>query len=108
MDPAWEKRNVKWNVSFYSGSYNIRNMKGEDLKALETLCNRSDTPLVDMAKYPFFGGDDCHPWTASLTTFAMETFTCDLNMCAPLLAAALKLFNDDHNTSLVEATEENL
>eukprot|EP00929_Paragymnodinium_shiwhaense_P045277 TRINITY_DN23149_c0_g1_i1.p1 TRINITY_DN23149_c0_g1~~TRINITY_DN23149_c0_g1_i1.p1 ORF type:complete len:397 (+),score=95.30 TRINITY_DN23149_c0_g1_i1:144-1334(+) len=99
-DGAWPPR-ATLSVSLYSGSYNMRGMQDSDLAAIQELVREAGQPLVDVGKYPFFGGDHCHPWTASLTTFATDTFAVDLNMVSPLLAAALRLFNDSHNAALI-------
>merc|ERR1719161_2504571 len=97
---------TKWQVTLYSGSFNMRNMKQQDLQALREISKFSAGPLVDVAKYPFFGGGKCHPCTDSFTTFAPSSFATELNYVAPpLLVASLKLINDEHNIGLIQPSK---
>ena len=104
---AWPLR-AKWRVSMYSGSFNTRGMHDADLEALEVILGHSDTPLVDLSKFPFFGGKACHPVTASLATFSAPTFAAELTAKAPLLVAAMVLFNEEFNQALVHPDNTSL
>jgi len=104
----WPTR-ARWRVSMYSGSNNMRGMTPEDLEALREIMNTcADKPLVDVGKFPFFGGKDCHPWTDSLTTFAMPNFAKELATTHPVHASMLKLFNDEFNATLVDPDSKSL
>jgi len=100
-DGAWPLK-PKWQVSIYSGQFNMQGMFTKDIAALEEIMGCAEAPLVDLSKYLFFGKDDCHQWTASLSSFAKEQFAAEVHCCSPLLAAALKLLNDEHNSHLVK------
>merc|ERR550532_2629062 len=76
-------------------------MKESDILALGTIMEHSDVPLVDVGKFPFFGGKDCHAWTDSLTTFASPSLARDLSSKWSYLAGLLKLYNDEFNAGLV-------
>jgi len=94
---------ASWNVSMYSGKFNMVGFHQDDIETLRNLVmnmSKSRT-LVDVAKWPFFGGDQCDKVTASLSSFAKEGFAADLSTAYPLLAAALKLLSDEYNWSLV-------
>jgi len=97
---AWPIK-AKWKVNMYSGAFNMNGMTEGDIDALSEIMACSDVPLVDIAKFPFFGGKACHACTASFTTFACDSFAGQLNLWAPQLAAALKMFNDEFNASLI-------
>lgn len=102
---AWPAPKARWNLSMYSGSFNMRGMYDSDIVALSEFMKCSDKPLVDCGKFPFFGGNDCHRWTESLTTFALPDFASNINAQSPLLAASLKLFNDEHNAGLLKPSK---
>jgi len=106
-DSAWPLK-AKWSVHMYSGTYNMKGMTEEDIVAIEELSRCGDSPLADLAKFPFFGGRNCHPWTESLTTFALPEFAKDVSMRWPLLAAALKLLNNEMNQSLIAPDNNSL
>jgi len=91
----------KWRVMLYSGGYNMKGMRQGDILALQDIMRHSDDPLVDLGKFPFFGGKDNHPWANSLTTFVEPDFAIKLNDRKPLLAALLKSFNDEFNKGLI-------
>jgi len=91
----------KWRVSMYSGSFNTRGMKEADLQALEDIMRCSDHPLVDMSKFPFFGGSQAHPVTDSFSVFALPSFAEQLSMMDPLLAATWQSFNEEFNVGLI-------
>lgn len=61
----------------------------------------SNEPLLDVSKFPFFGGTDCHRWTDSLMTFVMPCFAKNLAAKYPIVAGLLKKFNDDFNQHLI-------
>jgi hypothetical protein len=91
----------KWRILLYSGSFNMQGMSDGDIEALKELMVTSDRPLVDLAKFPFFGGDDSHNVTQSFTTFALPDFAMDLGLQWPLLAATLQSFNAEFNARLI-------
>merc|ERR1712060_380591 len=93
---------AKWRVRLYSGSYNMKGMGPGDIDALYTIMKCSEEPMVDMAKYIFFGKDKNHACTSNFTTFALATFAQQLNINAPLLAAALKVNSKLFHTKLIE------
>jgi len=98
---------AKWELKLYSGSYNIGGMGQDDFQALGEIWREcSEEPLVDIAKFKFFGEKTSHSSTASFTTFALETFAGQLNFRAPLLAAGLKLLNDEFNARLIFPAEK--
>lgn len=84
----------------------MRGMFSRDLEALEEISQCSTTPLVDCSGFQFFGGKDRHKWSNSLTSFATETFAAALTQLHPLLAAALKSFNDEFNVHLIEPADK--
>jgi hypothetical protein len=94
-----------FTVSLYSGSFNMRGMQLDDLPVLKEIAAQAAKgghPMMDAAKFPFFGKDNSHPWAESFTTFATEHFARELNLSAnPLLVAALKALNDEHNMGLI-------
>jgi len=102
---AWPLR-ARFRVSMYSGAYNMKAMTDSDIAALKEFVGHG--VLMDVGKFPFFGGKDCHEWADSLTTFALPRFAADISVKAPLLAAALKLFNDEMNESLVSPFKDSL
>lgn len=104
---AWPLK-AKLRVSIYSGSYNMRGMKPGDVDALKEFVSKAAAPLLDVAKFSFFGGKDCHDWTDSLTTFALPNFAKHLSNASPMLAAALKLFNDEMNEELISPYKSSL
>merc|ERR1712072_308769 len=79
-----------------------------DLRALKEIMDHSNEPLVDMSKFPFFGGKNCHKWANSLTSFATDTFAKRLAEARPRLAAALKSFNDEFNVHLIDPNNDKL
>lgn len=101
----WPLPGKTWKISLYSGQFNMKGMSSADIAALKEIgaqATQAGNPLLDAAKFPFFGGKDCHQCTSSFTTFAPETFASQLNLEAnPLLIAFLKLLNDEHNKGLV-------
>lgn len=103
----WPLR-ANWRVTTYSGSYNMRGMTEEDISALEEIMACSVSPLIDMSKFPFFGGRSNHWWTESLTTFAMPGFAEVLSQKYPFIGALLKKFNDDFNQTLIKPDEKKL
>jgi len=104
---AWPLK-AKWRVSMYSGSFNMRGMQDEDIQALKDIMACADSPLVDVGKFPFFGGKDCHPWTDSLTTFVIPGFANSLSSRWPELAAVMKTFNDEFNEELINPGKKSL
>jgi len=92
----------KLRVMMYSGSFNLASTTDADITALEEIMQHSDRPLVDLSKFPFFGGENSHQWADSLTTFVTPDFAPALTQRWPLLAAVLKVFNDEFNIWLVE------
>merc|ERR1719253_2180340 len=76
--------------------------------ALADIMRFSDIPLVDMSKFPFFGGKQCHALTASLGSFAFPGFAMRINRQEPLLAAAWKSFNEEFNQELIHPDKASL
>jgi len=97
----WPLVGKVWRIKMYSGSHSVRHMSKMDWAALHEIMQLSDVCLVDISRFLFFGGKKALPCTESLTTFVMEDFPLKLNQCAPLLAGALKTFNDDFNARLI-------
>lgn len=93
---------ARWSVKLYSGSFNMKGMTDADIEALESVMSCSDVPLIDVGKFPFFGGKDYHRWTDSLTTFAMPSFAKHVARSYPVVAALLKKFNDEFNEGLIK------
>jgi hypothetical protein len=101
---AWpiDEKGQIWKVGIYSGAFNMRGMTVDDNKAILEFANASGFPLLDAAKFPFFGGKHPHAWTDSFTTFAPPNFPQELNLHAhTILTAGLKMLNDEHNFGLV-------
>lgn len=99
---------TKWRISMYSGQFNMKGMRETDLAALREieLYAHEDRPFVDVAKFPFFGGKDSHPWTESFSTFAPNNFASTLAYNAdPLVVAMLRLITDEVNIGLVGPTK---
>jgi len=90
-----------WRVKMYSGSKNVRDTTNGDFQALQEIMTHSDTPLLDIAKFKFFGARDCHACTQNFAAFTVEHFASMLNLWAPCLTAALKLLNDNFNAGLI-------
>jgi len=99
---------AKWRVNLYSGAFNMKGMFEADFEAMSEIMEHSAQPLVDMSKFPFFGGKDSHRWAGSLTSFATPDFAKLLTDTHPLLAAAMKSFNDEFNVHLIEPQNRSL
>jgi len=99
---------AKFRVSLYSGSFNVRHMEDVDCSAICEIMRHSCAPLVDVAKYPFFGGKHAHPWTDALNTFVLRGFAEKVRQTRPLLAVAMKLLNDELNSSLIAPGKDSL
>merc|ERR1712062_643440 len=95
---------VKWRIKMYSGQYNMKGLQPLDLEALKELVSCSDEPLVDVARFPFFGGKNAHPITASLKTFVTPTFAKEVSAEWPETAAMLKIFNHVKIAELISPT----
>jgi hypothetical protein len=95
------RQDVKWQVTLYSGSHNIKGSIDADFDTIKRIATIAERPLVDIAKVAFFGRTP-HPWTASLTTFANETFAFHVTMQNPMLSAVLKKYDEEKNSLLVE------
>jgi hypothetical protein len=91
----------KWKVTMYTGAFNMAGMTHSDEDALREIMAQSDTPLVDIGKFPFFGKTEAHPWCDSFTTFAAADFGEQLAKRWSIHAAMLKLFNDEFNAHLI-------
>jgi hypothetical protein len=99
---------ARWRVSMYTGSFNTRGMTDADLDALKEMVARGDSPLVDVSKFPFFGGADCHPVTASFSSFSLPSFGADVAKRFPLLAAVIVIFNREFNQGLIHPNNTSL
>merc|ERR1712217_427433 len=73
-----------------------------DIDALPEIMKDNLSPMMDVSKYPFFGGEMSHPWTQSLSTFASPKLSKSLSENHPFFAGLLKLYNDEYNTLLVD------
>lgn len=104
---AWPIK-ASWRLFLYTGAFNMRGMFDSDMDALKQMMAYSKDPLIDMSKFPFFGAKNSHKWTASMTTFATPNFAVELANKHPLLAAALKSFNDEFNVHLIEPGSKSL
>merc|ERR1719446_1289274 len=80
-------------------------MSYKDIEAIGQLANfakRDDHVMIDIAKYPFFGGDISHKKAESLSTFLSQDFDQRIKTKDPYLAAAWKMFNHAMNSNLVK------
>eukprot|EP00929_Paragymnodinium_shiwhaense_P058056 TRINITY_DN29082_c0_g1_i1.p1 TRINITY_DN29082_c0_g1~~TRINITY_DN29082_c0_g1_i1.p1 ORF type:complete len:981 (-),score=211.41 TRINITY_DN29082_c0_g1_i1:86-3028(-) len=97
------------HVAMYTGSFTLRGMHKSDIAAIEKLVGHASSPLLDINKLNFFGGAHCHSTTASIATFAATAeFAKTLSKTSPLLAAALKLINDEFNKHLIHPRNRTL
>lgn len=103
----WPLR-ARWRVSVYTGSFNTLGMRDADLDALRDMVAAGDSPLIDLSKFPFFGGAGCHPATASFGSFSLPSFGVVLAEKAPLLAAVMVLFNQEFNQGLIHPDNKSL
>jgi len=99
--PCWPMK-AQWRMRLYSGNYNMKGMGPGDIDAIRKLTKYSKEPMIDMAKFVFFGGEKNHQCTSNFTTFALPSFAQMLNINAPLLAAALKVNSELFHTKLIE------
>jgi len=103
----WPPRQT-WNVSMYSGSFNVRHMSNKDLQSLQELTIASGTPLVDVSRFAFFGGDQALPCTKSVEGFMPSDFGENVRQAAPLLAAVMELFDEEFNGRLIHPDHTSL
>eukprot|EP00927_Polykrikos_kofoidii_P060167 TRINITY_DN55232_c0_g1_i1.p1 TRINITY_DN55232_c0_g1~~TRINITY_DN55232_c0_g1_i1.p1 ORF type:complete len:1003 (-),score=175.20 TRINITY_DN55232_c0_g1_i1:24-3032(-) len=90
------------HVSIYSGSFTMRGMHKADFEAIDKMMAASSSRvLVDINKFDFFGRDSAHPWSTDMATFAPADFAACMSEKSPMLAAALKLFNDEYVKHLI-------
>merc|ERR1711971_17097 len=78
---------AKWKVILYTGSYNMRGMDQADINAIAQVVSCSNYPLVDISRFPFFGGSGALPETTGLGTFVLPSFAASVQHIAPHLAA---------------------
>jgi len=108
---VWDKAKSKFRLTVDGSAYNFRGMIDDDIKALQeiTLAAKANGPPVEIHRANFLGGCDSHPITASMATFASDTFADNLSRRCPLLAAMLKLHNEEYNESrIVPGAEKEL
>merc|ERR1712217_362453 len=94
---------VAWSLALYSGQHNVGGLTQADIYALQEIMKFAHlSPMMDVSKYPFFGGELSHPWTQSLSTFASPDLSKSLSEKYPFFAGLLKLYNDEYNSLLVD------
>jgi len=86
---------MKWRISFYSGKYNLKGMLDADFQAFSKIMEFPDSSFVDISTHEFFGGDSKHVCTESIGSFCSPSFAERASTNWPLMAASLKLFNDE-------------
>merc|ERR1711963_563598 len=64
--------------------------------------------MVDMSKFPFFGGKECSPLTDALGVFCLPSFAREVCSIDPLLAAAWVSFDEEFNGSLIHPDNPSL
>lgn len=99
---------TRWTVSLYSGAFNVKGMIASDWQAFKEIGEYMDEPLVDLAKFAFFGGKEAHPWSSSMSTFAMPDFAVRTRMACPMLAAVFTDFNAEFNARLIRPANDGL